>query len=589
MLNHRNIKPRITVIGVGGAGGNAVNNMISANITEVEFVAANTDMQALASSRAHHRIQLGGELTEGLGAGAKPEVGEAAAEAVIEEIGARIFGSHMVFIAAGMGGGTGTGAAHVVARVAKDLGVLAVAVVTKPFGFEGSIRMRNADAGIAALRKHVDTLLVIPNENLFRVSTRNTTITEAFVTADETLYSGLACIIDLIVKDGLIDLDFADVRTVLAGMGTAMMGMGEAQGDNRAVAAAEGAIFNPLIDDVSLRGARHLLLSITSGRDLTLWEVDEAANRVRNEIDPNANIIVGATLDESLGERMRVSIVASGMPRSADRLAITDQSAASSARIEKALPAPVVENFGKRLAEAIGERDPQAKATRAKRRSADKRPAAKTTTEAIADAITPDQQDNAHAADTQPASQARPKRASGSGRSRRASAAEAAAPLHRREFWAAQTEERTQPEPLALPAPSDMPSASAPQAASAQPASPAPMHPMLASARIEREHDGEGSLARLETSPDTRGAVPRPGTPDQADREGFRFLAQRMRLADNDGADPDAPAPPSRAPPDPRLAAPGPLVAFRRETEPTNRETNLLQRLAGLMRSRREA
>ncbi len=321
MLNHRNIKPRITVIGVGGAGGNAVNNMVAADITQVEFVAANTDMQALASSRAHHKIQLGGALTEGLGAGAKPEIGEAAAEAVVEEISARMFGAHMVFIAAGMGGGTGTGAAHVVARVAKDMGVLTVAVVTKPFGFEGSIRMRNADAGISALRKHVDTLLVIPNENLFRVSTRNTTIAEAFITADETLYSGLACIIDLIVKDGLIDLDFADVKTVLAGMGTAMMGMGEAVGEHRAVAAAEGAIFNPLIDDVSLKGAKHLLLSITSGRDLTLWEVDEAANRVRQEIDPNANIIVGATLDEGLGERMRVSIVASGMPRSADQLA----------------------------------------------------------------------------------------------------------------------------------------------------------------------------------------------------------------------------------------------------------------------------
>ncbi len=588
MLNHRNIKPRITVIGVGGAGGNAINNMVAADITQVEFVAANTDMQALASSRANHKIQLGGALTEGLGAGAKPEVGEAAAEAAIEEIGARIFGAHMVFIAAGMGGGTGTGAAHVVARVAKDLGVLTVAVVTKPFGFEGSIRMRNAEAGITALRSHVDTLLVIPNENLFRVSTRNTTIAEAFVTADETLYSGLACIIDLIVKDGLIDLDFADVRTVLAGMGTAMMGMGEAVGENRAVAAAEGAIFNPLIDDVSLKGAKHLLLSITSGRDLTLWEVDEAANRVRQEVDPNANIIVGATLDESLDERMRVAIVASGMPRSADQLAITDQSAASSARIQKALPAPVVENFGKRLAEAIGDRDPGAKA-RGRRKSADKRSAAKTATDAIAAALAPDQDGGTPADDAPPAPQSRARRAAGASRSRRTTAVDAATPADRREFWAAQTEERSEAAPLALPAPQDAQSASMLQAAPARPAGPASVHPMLASARAQSEQARESSLARLETSPDTRGPVPRPGTPDHYDQEGYRFLAQRMRLADNDSTDPGAPAPPSLGPPDPRLAAPGPLVAFRRDAEPTQRETNLLQRLAGLMRPRREA
>jgi cell division protein FtsZ len=588
MLNHRNIKPRITVIGVGGAGGNAINNMVAADITQVEFVAANTDMQALASSRAHHKIQLGSALTEGLGAGAKPEIGEAAAEAVVEEIGARMFGAHMVFIAAGMGGGTGTGAAHVVARVAKDMGVLTVAVVTKPFGFEGSIRMRNADAGISALRMHVDTLLVIPNENLFRVSTRNTTIAEAFITADETLYSGLACIIDLIVKDGLIDLDFADVKTVLAGMGTAMMGMGEATGEHRAVTAAEGAIFNPLIDDVSLKGAKHLLLSITSGRDLTLWEVDEAANRVRQEIDPNANIIVGATLDEGLGERMRVSIVASGMPRSADRLAITDQSAAASARIEKALPAPVVENFGKRLAEAIGERDPQGK-PRGRRKTADKRPAAKTTTEAIADAITPDQEGSALAGDVAPASPSRAKRAGGSSRSRRTTAADVPTPSDRREFWAAQAEERGEAAPLALPSPQDAQSAATTQTVRPQIESPASVHPMLASARAQRDRAGDASLARLETSPDTRGPVPRPGTPDHYDQEGFRFLAQRMRLADNDSTEPGAPAPASLAPPDPRLSAPGPLVAFRREAEPSQRETNLLQRLAGLMRSRREA
>jgi cell division protein FtsZ len=310
------MKPRIAVIGVGGAGGNAVNNMIAAGLSGVDFIVANTDAQALETSTAAMRVQLGASLTEGLGAGSKPEIGEAAAEEAVEEIRAALVGSHMVFIAAGMGGGTGTGAAAVIARVAKEFGILTIAVVTKPFQFEGSRRMRVAEAGIAELRTHVDTLLVIPNQNLFRVANDRTTFAEAFVLADQVLYSGIACIVDLIIKDGLINLDLADVRTVLSGMGPAMMGTGEAAGEQRAVVAAEEAIVNPLLDDVTLKGAKSLLLSITGGPNLTLWEVDEAANRVRKEVDSEANIIVGATFDEALGERVRVSIVASGMGRS---------------------------------------------------------------------------------------------------------------------------------------------------------------------------------------------------------------------------------------------------------------------------------
>lgn len=307
------LKPRIAVIGVGGAGGNAVNNMIASGLAGVNFIVANTDAQALAASSAEHRIQLGVNLTEGLGAGSKPEIGEAAAEEAVDEIRSQVSGSHMVFIAAGMGGGTGTGAATVIARVAKELEILTVGVVTKPFQFEGSRRMRMAEAGIAELRKTVDTLIVIPNQNLFRVANEKTTFAEAFVLADQVLYSGIACIVDLIVKEGLINLDFADVRTIMSGMGTAMMGTGEATGDQRAIIAAEEAIANPLLDDISLRGAKGLLLSIIGGRDLTLYEVDEAASRVRQEVDADANIIVGATFDESLGDRVRVSIVASGM------------------------------------------------------------------------------------------------------------------------------------------------------------------------------------------------------------------------------------------------------------------------------------
>ena len=313
------VRPRLTVIGVGGAGCNAVNNMIASGLTGVDFVVANTDAQALASSAAEHRLQLGVSLTEGLGAGSRPEIGEAAAEEAIEDIRAHVAGSHMVFIAAGMGGGTGTGAAAVIARAAKELGILTIGVVTKPFLFEGARRMRIAEAGVAEIKNYVDTLIVIPNQNLFRIASEKTTFAEAFLMADQVLYSGIACIVDLIIKEGLINLDFADVRTVMSGMGTAMMGTGEASGEGRAMHAAEEAIANPLLDDVSLRGARGLLLSISGGPSLTLYEVDEAASRVRQEVDVDANIIVGATFDENLGDRVRVSIVASGMARTGEQ------------------------------------------------------------------------------------------------------------------------------------------------------------------------------------------------------------------------------------------------------------------------------
>ncbi len=331
------LKPRIVVIGVGGAGGNAINNMIASGLEGVEYVAANTDAQALITSSAERRIQLGINLTEGLGAGSKPEIGEAAAEEAIDEIRSQVEGAHMVFIAAGMGGGTGTGAAAVIARAARDLGVLTVGIVTKPFQFEGTRRMRTAEAGIAELRKYVDTLIVIPNQNLFRIATEKTTFAEAFVLADRVLYSGVACIVDLIVKDGLINLDFADVRTVMSGMGTAMMGTGEASGERRAFLAAEEAISNPLLDEVTLKGAKGVLLSIIGGKSMTLYEVDEAASRVRQEVDPEANIIVGATFDDQLGDSVRVAIVASGLNG-----AVSAQSAASpsshDARLPPALP-----------------------------------------------------------------------------------------------------------------------------------------------------------------------------------------------------------------------------------------------------------
>ncbi|MEL6374051.1 MAG: cell division protein FtsZ [Pseudomonadota bacterium] len=307
------LKPRITVMGVGGAGGNAINNMITLGLDGVEFVAANTDAQALNASSAEQRLQLGINLTEGLGAGSKPEIGEAAAEEAIDDIRAQLSGSHMLFVACGMGGGTGTGAASVIARTSRDMGILTVGVVTLPFQFEGTPRRRVADAGIVELRKYVDTLLVIPNQNLFRIANDRTTFAEAFQLADQVLYAGVSCITDLIVKEGLINLDFADVRTVMANMGAAMMGTGEASGERRAVVAAEEAIANPLLDDASLKNARGLLLSIIGGPDMTLFEVDEAATRVREEVESDANIIVGAAFDPSLGDTVRVAIVAAGV------------------------------------------------------------------------------------------------------------------------------------------------------------------------------------------------------------------------------------------------------------------------------------
>ncbi|MFG1397839.1 cell division protein FtsZ [Roseixanthobacter pseudopolyaromaticivorans] len=313
MPDIRELRPRITVFGCGGAGGNAVNNMITAGLTGVEFVVANTDAQALSLSKAERLVQMGVAVTEGLGAGSQPEVGRAAAEEVLDEIRDHLSGSHMVFITAGMGGGTGTGAAPVVARAARELGILTVGVVTKPFHFEGQRRMRVAEHGINELQKTVDTLIVIPNQNLFRVANEKTTFADAFAMADQVLYSGVACITDLMVKEGLINLDFADVRAVMRDMGKAMMGTGEASGDKRAIQAAEAAIANPLLDETSMRGAGGLLISITGGNDMTLFEVDEAATRIREEVDPDANIILGATFDQSLDGIIRVSVVATGI------------------------------------------------------------------------------------------------------------------------------------------------------------------------------------------------------------------------------------------------------------------------------------
>ncbi|MGC2779032.1 MAG: cell division protein FtsZ, partial [Bradyrhizobium sp.] len=307
------LKPRITVFGVGGAGGNAVNNMITAGLQGVDFVVANTDAQALTMSKAQRIIQMGTQVTQGLGAGSQPDVGSAAAQEVIDEIRDHLSGANMVFVTAGMGGGTGTGAAPVIAKTAREMNILTVGVVTKPFHFEGARRMRTAESGIAELHKVVDTLLIIPNQNLFRVANEKTTFADAFAMADQVLYSGVACITDLMVKEGLINLDFADVRAVMREMGKAMMGTGEASGEKRALTAAEAAIANPLIDDSSMKGARGLLISITGGKDLTLFEVDEAATRIREEVDQDANIIVGATFDESLDGLIRVSVVATGI------------------------------------------------------------------------------------------------------------------------------------------------------------------------------------------------------------------------------------------------------------------------------------
>jgi cell division protein FtsZ len=307
------LKPRITVFGVGGAGGNAVNNMIEKLLDGVEFVVANTDAQALQQSHAPAKIQMGVKVTEGLGAGARPTVGAAAAEESIEQIVDHLAGAHMCFITAGMGGGTGTGAAPIIAQAARELGVLTVGVVTKPFQFEGAKRMKQAEEGIEALQKVVDTLIIIPNQNLFRLANERTTFTEAFALADDVLYQGVKGVTDLMVRPGLINLDFADVRAVMDEMGKAMMGTGEAEGDNRAVEAAEKAIANPLLDEISLEGAKGVLINITGGYDLTLFELDEAANKIREKVDPDANIIVGSTLDTTMEGKMRVSVVATGI------------------------------------------------------------------------------------------------------------------------------------------------------------------------------------------------------------------------------------------------------------------------------------
>jgi len=319
------LRPRITVIGVGGAGGNAIANMINAEIEGVEFVIANTDAQALNNSIAEHRIQLGPDITQGLGAGSRPEVGRAAAEETIAEIERVLDGVHMCFIAAGMGGGTGTGAAPIIAKAARDKGVLTVGVVTKPFLFEGTRRMRSAESGIEELQKHVDTLIVIPNQNLFLVAKAETTFKEAFSLADEVLQQGVRSITDLMVMPGLINLDFADVRSVMGEMGKAMMGTGEGEGENRALEAAERAIANPLLDGVSMQGAKGVIISIIGGDDMKLLEVDEAANHIRELVDPNANIIWGSAFNPDLGGKIRVSVVATGIEQSAEQAEVASR------------------------------------------------------------------------------------------------------------------------------------------------------------------------------------------------------------------------------------------------------------------------
>ncbi|MFV0410586.1 MAG: cell division protein FtsZ [Paracoccus sp. (in: a-proteobacteria)] len=339
MNDDDDLKPRITVFGVGGAGGNAVNNMIEKQLDGCIFVVANTDAQALQQSKAESRVQLGPKVTEGLGAGAKPEVGARAAEETIEDIVDHLQGAHMCFITAGMGGGTGTGAAPIIAQAARQMGILTVGVVTKPFQFEGSKRMRQADSGVTELQKHVDTLIIIPNQNLFRLANEKTTFTEAFAMADDVLYQGVKGVTDLMVRPGLINLDFADVRAVMDEMGKAMMGTGEASGENRAVQAAEKAIANPLLDEISLNGARGVLINITGGTDLTLFELDEAANIIRDKVDPEANIIVGSTLDPDLDGAIRVSVVATGIDAAAEEAAPP----APRRRTEAVAPQPAAE------------------------------------------------------------------------------------------------------------------------------------------------------------------------------------------------------------------------------------------------------
>ncbi len=338
------LRPRIVVIGVGGAGGNAVNNMIEADLQGVEFVVANTDAQAIARSKATKHIQLGISKTAGMGAGANPDVGAEAARESAEEIKQLLKGAHMCFIAAGMGGGTGTGAAPIIARIAREQKVLTVGVVTKPFDFEGKRRMSVADRGIEELREEVDTLIIIPNQNLFRIASKETTFAEAFHMADRVLYSGVRGITDLMVMPGLINLDFADVNTVMAGMGTAMMGEGEAAGEERALLAARAAIANPLLDDVSMQGAKGVIINITGGYDMTLFEVDEAANEIRREVDTDANIILGSTFDENMDGKIRVSVVAAGVTRlDVDKAPETELFDERTARFRSAAAAPEVE------------------------------------------------------------------------------------------------------------------------------------------------------------------------------------------------------------------------------------------------------
>ncbi|SNX69355.1 cell division protein FtsZ [Cereibacter ovatus] len=342
MMNNsrEELKPRITVFGVGGAGGNAVNNMIEQQLEGVEFVVANTDAQALQQSRATAKIQMGVKVTEGLGAGARPSVGAAAAEETIEEIVDHLAGAHMCFITAGMGGGTGTGAAPIIAQAARELGVLTVGVVTKPFQFEGAKRMRQAEEGIDALQKVVDTLIIIPNQNLFRLANERTTFTEAFAMADDVLYQGVKGVTDLMVRPGLINLDFADVRAVMDEMGKAMMGTGEAVGEDRALQAAEKAIANPLLDEISLHGAKGVLINITGGYDLTLFELDEAANVIRDKVDPDANIIVGSTLDPAMEGMIRVSVVATGIDATKPALEIPVPRRSMAAPLPSSFSAP---------------------------------------------------------------------------------------------------------------------------------------------------------------------------------------------------------------------------------------------------------
>ena len=323
--NITHLRPRIAVIGVGGGGGNAVNNMIAQNLEGVEFIVANTDAQVLSMSKAPRLVQLGLTVTEGLGAGSLAETGQAAAEETVDEIMDHLAGTHMCFVTAGMGGGTGTGAAPVIAQAARKAGMLTVGVVTMPFAFEGTHRMRTARQGIERLGESADTVIVIPNQNLFRIADAKTTFADAFEMADRVLHAGVSSVVDLIVKEGLINLDFADVRSVMRDMGRAVMGTGEAAGDSRARIAAEAAVANPLFDDTSVRGARGLLVSISGGLDMTLFDVDEAATRVREEVDADANIVVGATFNKTLEGRLRVSVVATGLRQPAEVISLSER------------------------------------------------------------------------------------------------------------------------------------------------------------------------------------------------------------------------------------------------------------------------